>query len=167
MNIKTVRLAVMTALMCILAFAFVGCGKKTEEAKVYNFEAKSLAKEIAGQIKFEDTVEEVENDSVAGKYELENLKIDNMCVYMSTTATAEEMAVFVAKDDEELKAIEEKCNARIKSQISVYESYAPKEAQRLKDAYLKKFGNVLVMCVGSDAQTLDKIINGFLENNNK
>lgn len=160
MRASLIRLCTVAVLA--LAFIFAGCTKK-EEAKTYSFEAKELSAALFGGLKFEDVLGEVDESILTAQYEIDGTGISSMSAYMSTTATTEEIAVFVCKDVETAKSIKEKCSQRIDRQISVYESYAPNEVERLKGAYSEIKGNVVILCVSADKEAAASVTDKFFE----
>lgn len=147
-------------ILCVLALS-AACSKK--EPKSYDFKATDLADTIVAGMKFEDDLAQVDRDSVVSKYETEDLNIDNSSVYMSTTATSEEIAVFVAIDETQAQAILDKCTERVEDQRTVYSSYAPQEVTRLDDSYIERKKNVVVLCVVSDSDAAKKVVDDFFD----
>lgn len=138
------------------------CGKK--EVESYDFKASELAKVLVDMVELEDVLGEVDKDSIAVKYEIADTNIENASVYMSTTATAEEIAVFVADDENIAIDIEEKCKGRIAAQSELYADYAPLEVTRLDNSYLTRKKNLVVLCVCKDSTQAEKIVEDYLKN---
>lgn len=158
-GLKSVLIVMVLVLSCGLA----ACGKK-KETKVYDFAAVDLVKEVYSKVSFTDTVSEVDNQTVVNQYELGDMELNDVCAYMSTAATTEEIAVFVCKDKSETDSVKEKCELRIQRQSGVYESYAPAEVERLKKSYLEVKGNVVILCISDDKEIVEKTVNEFLQN---
>ena len=59
-------------------------------------------------------------------------------VYVSSTATAEEIAVFEAKDSAAASRLETIVNTRVQEQKDIYADYAPLEVSRLEKAVIRK-----------------------------
>ncbi len=137
------------------------CGKKEPES--YEFKASDLSSAIIESIKFEDDLAEVDKGSVISKYDTEKLNIDNSSVYMSTAATSEEIAVFVAADEAQAETILEKCTGRVEAQRTVYSSYAPQEVTRLDNSYIERRKNIVVLCVTADSDAAKKTVDDFLD----
>lgn len=155
--IKVRSVVILLAVMAALGLS--ACGKKT-----YDFAAADLAKEIFSNVGFKDTVSEVDNQTAVSQYELGEMEYKDACVYMSTAATTEEIAVFVCKDKKEAETVKEKCELRVKRQSDIYASYAPKEVERLKKSYLEIKGNAVVLCVSEEKETVAKVVDDFLKN---
>ncbi len=147
-------------ILCAVVLS-VACAKK--ESGSYDFKASDLASSIVESMKFEDDLAEVDKDSVISKYDTDMLNIDNSSVYMSTTATSEEVAVFVLEDETQAQTVLEKCTSRIEAQRTVYSSYAPQEVTRLDNSYIEKRKNIVVLCVTSDTDAAKKVVDDFLD----
>lgn len=72
-------------------------------------------------------------------------------VYVSSSATAEEIAVFEAKDAEAAGRIKSVMDGRVAEQTDIYADYAPDEVQRLSKAVVRQKGNYVVLLVAKDA----------------
>lgn len=147
-------------ILCAVVLS-AACAKK--ESKSYEFKASDLASSIVKSMKFEDDLAEVDKDSVISKYDTDMLNIDNSSVYMSTTATSEEVAVFVLEDEEQAQTVLEKCTSRLEAQRTVYSSYAPQEVTRIDNSYIEKINNIVVLCVTSDSDAAKKVVDDFLD----
>ena len=137
------------------------CGKK--EPANYEFKASDLASSIVDSMKFEDDLAQVDRESVVSRYDTGELNIDNSSVYMSTTATSEEVAVFVLEDEKQAQTVLDKCTSRLDAQRTVYSSYAPQEVTRLDNSYIERRKNIVVLCVTSDSDAAKKIVDDFLD----
>lgn len=74
------------------------------------------------------------------------------CVgYMATntSVSADELVVLILTDAEAAAAAEEACKARISSQITVCESYAPAAVPRLEKALVSRRDNTVLLVVGN------------------
>ena len=68
-------------------------------------------------------------------------------VYVSTGATAEEIAVFEAVDADAAQRIEAAVLQRIADQKTSFEDYLPAELPRLEDPFLFVKGRYVVLCI--------------------
>lgn len=161
--IKVRSAVILLVVMVVLGLS--ACGKKKDsKSKMYDFAAADLAKEIFSNISFKDTVSEVDNQVAISTYELGETEFKDTCVYMGTASTTEEIAVFVCKDRKEAETVKEKCELRVKRQSDVYAKYAPEEVERLKKSYLEIKGNVVILCVSEEKETVVKVVDDFLKN---
>ena len=73
------------------------------------------------------------------------------CVgYMATntSVSADELVVLLLTDETTAIAAEDACKARVASQITVCESYAPAAVPRLEQALISRRGNTVLLAVG-------------------
>ena len=91
---KLIRSITFTALiLCLLALT--GCGKKSTGMTV---SPADLAKQLATETVTSDTLTETSADILASTYFVDSEKIDSSSAYMSTGASACEVAVIKCKD---------------------------------------------------------------------
>ena len=82
-------------------------------------------------------------------------------VYISSGATAEEIAVFEFSDTNTATNGFQMAQNRLEEQKEDFESYIPKEIRKLDRAVVLKVGKYVVVCV-SNGDTAEKIITQFL-----
>ena len=71
-------------------------------------------------------------------------------VYISGTASGDELSVFEAKDAEAAQRIKTVTETRLSSLIEQYSDYAPDKVPKLEDPVLVVEGNYVVLCVSND-----------------
>ncbi len=99
---KLIRSITFTALiLCLLALT--GCGKKSTGVTV---SPADLAKQLATETVTSDTLTETSADILASTYFVDSEKIDSSSAYMSTGASACEVAVIKCKDASYLRCPE-------------------------------------------------------------
>ena len=84
-------------------------------------------------------------------------------MYMGSGATAEEAAVFEAKDEETAKQMAEVANQHIQNQREAFESYIPEEIKKLDKAIVEQKGRYVAVCVTDDVENAQKVIDGYLK----
>lgn len=131
--------------------AFTGCGKK--EAK--NIDVKTTANSLLSEIKYEDQLSEVNYDLV---YDMEDINITESVVYVSSGATAEEIAAIKCETKEDAAKVEAALEERVKEQKDSFENYVPKELDKLDKAVIVKAGNTVVLSVSNDEAKAKEII---------
>lgn len=151
--------SVMVMVFMTLAFA-VGCGQ--ENAKV-DVDVKQLAEQLNSNLKFVDTLSEVDAATALSTYGLTEDQVSACSVYMSSMATAEEIAVFEAKDSDSLAQVEAAVEQRIVDQRKAYEDYVPAELEKLTDPTIVKKGNYVVLCVSDDDEASKKEIESLMK----
>ena len=142
-------------LFSVLFLFAAGCAQKGGNISVDT--AKAADKLIAG-IKFSDQMSAVDGKTAQRLFSLEDGDTAELKVYESTGATAEEVAVFQAKDSAAVGRIKDAAQTRIEDQRSAFEDYQPKEMEKLKAPVLKVVGNYVFLCVSDDNAKAEKLI---------
>ena len=127
---------------CLVICSLAGCaGNGDDEADMPD--VHSLADMLMQNVKFEDS--------------------EDSAVYMSTGATAEELAVFQASSTVDAQGILADMKKRRDSQLRMYLDYKSSEAARLDDAVLYVHDTFVVYMVSDDSETAQGIISDYLE----
>lgn len=134
-----------------LLIAMTGCGKK--EAK--DIDVKTTANSLLTEITYEDQLSEVNYDVV---YDMENINITESVVYVSSGATAEEIAAIKCETKEDATKVETALEERVKEQKESFENYVPKELNKLDKAVIVKVGNTVILSVSNDDAKAKEII---------
>ena len=114
-------------------------------------------------VKFEDSVEEISSETALRYYGIDSVQVQDSAVYMSTGATAEELAVFQASSTVDAQGILADMKKRRDSQLRMYLDYKSSEAARLDDAVLYVHDTFVVYMVSDDSETAQGIISDYLE----
>ena len=109
---KTGLLAVLTAGVLLLA----GCGG---EAKT--IDAQALAKSLATEIKYDDTLKELTADEISMLVDLPE-DVDSV-MYAGSGSTAEEVGVFTAKDSNQAKETMEDVQKYLDDQADSFQDW--------------------------------------------
>lgn len=129
-------------------------GEKQDDSAVLNAAAEELLKNAG----FEDELNPADKATVEKLYGIGNAK--EAVVYLSSGATAEEIALFSFESEEDAKQAEELARARIQEQKESFESYIPKEVKKLDDAVIKRSGKYLAVCV-ADGKEAGEILSKY------
>ncbi len=73
------------------------------------------------------------------------------------TMSADELLIVKAKSGEDLDAVQDAVEERIRSQISVFEGYGPTQTARLKNALIYKKGRYLFYCVAKNPEKYEEV----------
>ena len=144
---KTGLLAVLTAGVLLLA----GCGG---EAKT--IDAQALAKSLATEIKYDDTLKELTADEISMLVDLPE-DVDSV-MYAGSGSTAEEVGVFTAKDSNQAKETMEDVQKYLDDQADSFQDYVPEETKRIGNAVLEQKNQYVVLCVSGDSDQAKEII---------
>ena len=138
----------------LLALVVSACGGKTQAVDV-----NQLAGELLEQVDFEDELTELDESMVSALYGVEGAQEQK--VYLSSGATAEEVAVFRFATEEEARAALAVLEQRLESRRTDFANYMPDEAARLENAVLECSGCCVALCV-SAGDTAKEIISSYL-----
>ncbi|HIS67833.1 MAG TPA: DUF4358 domain-containing protein [Candidatus Gallacutalibacter stercoravium] len=152
--------AIVTALaaLCVMMGA-VGCSSGENEAQP-TASAGEVADRLKNGITFVDQMSEVDLTVALTQYSIDEQDVAQGKVYMSTGATAEEIAVLDATSDEAAQRIYEALQKRVERQREDFEDYVPAELQKLEDPVLEKNGVQVVLCISDDNEAAQALLQG-------
>lgn len=146
------------ALALLIAFGSVlsGCGKQAA-AEV---DVTATADALKSGLTFQDELKEIEGSILDNFYPtIDQSTLKGFKVYKSSSgATAEEIAVFEAKDSAGVKALEEAVAMRLEDLQLQFEDYIPAEMKKITDAVKGTYGNVVVLVVAEDSAQAQKLL---------
>ncbi|QUH30571.1 DUF4358 domain-containing protein [Vallitalea guaymasensis] len=143
--------------MTIGLFTLVGCGGKDKDITI---DISALAGDLTSKIEFQDDLTKIEGNSIESIYQIDYAVSSE--VYVSSGATAEEVAVFELKDETEADNAYKAAGERIDAQKQAFESYVPEEMEKLDNAVVKKVGKYVIVCVAND-NTAEDIIGTYTD----
>ncbi len=152
------------SLTVILAIGmiFTGCQKK-ESLTVIDIDAVST--EVINVAEFRDELEELDDTVLTNIYTTIQLSdIEKYKVYVnSTSAKAEELAIFEAKDEAKAENILQAVNERIKDLKFGFEGYLPEELQIIENAVVKKEGKYVLFAVGQNYEKINEVFMKYIK----
>lgn len=143
-------------LMVILALFTAGCTK--EEKKEREIDVHTLAQSLLNDISYEDELTSVEGNMFHMIYGISVEDVSEYEAYVSTGATAEEITVIKAKDEEAAKAIKDKFTERVQAQKSSFANYIPKEVDKLEKAVVYQEGVYVILSISNESEKAEEII---------
>jgi len=153
---KRVGLAFLA--FCMVFGALTGC---TEKAKPAEYDLEALGKQIADSGAFSDILSPVNKEIAASFYGFEDAEVTECVEYCSTGATTEEIALIKCADEEAAAKISAKAKARVETQRTIYESYAPLEMPKLDDAIVTQDGLYVFYIVSADSAKVQAVLDGL------
>jgi hypothetical protein len=155
-------LAVFTVLIIALATLAACGGSDDSNAKV--LDARLLAEALIEGVTFDDQMETATDDAFRALYAVDPSEesVASFVLFTSTGATAEEVTIIEAKDEESASAAMDFALGRIESQKTEFENYAPEEMAKLNDPVLLRSGRYIIMCLSNDNATAESIIEEFI-----
>ena len=131
------------------------------EDKDYN--VSQIATEILNNIKFKDTLGEINPKVLTGIYEIDDAMIQNAAGYAGGGATAEEIAVFEVKKLSNVRDVERKIKEHITDRKRSFESYIPEEMPKLRRPFIYSNGKLVVVCIADNYGKLETVIKNFVK----
>ncbi|MGI6013467.1 MAG: DUF4358 domain-containing protein [Oscillospiraceae bacterium] len=118
-------------------------------------DAEKLSEDLLNNVTFQDELTLADDNTAKKLYNVEDFV--NAYVYISSGATAEEIAVFEFKDEDSAKQALDNANTRISEQKDSFASYIPEEVKKLDNAVVKQTGCYLIVCVSDGSEAADTI----------
>ena len=155
MNRKKTRALILAAAAALLLLTGCSGGSKTKEISV---EPDKLASEIASAAVTSDTLTPAVENMIQGIYYISDEVYQSGAAYMSAGSTACEVVVIECKDASKTADVKKAFEERRTSQETLYESYAPEEAAKLKNAIIKTGGKYAVLVVCDDTAKAEELL---------
>ena len=161
------RLGVLALILILVVTMFAGCsseeGINPENPYAVNVDDAHFAEYLVSNIEFVDDMTLVDIDIALDFYGIDEADIRAACVYMSTGATAEELAVINVANDEAAGMVAEIYEKRIENQISVFEDYVPAELTKLEQALIIQVDNAMVYVACDDPAAAEDAMVAYIE----
>ena len=119
-------------------------------------DSEALAKSLATEIKYDDTLKELTADEISMLVDLPE-DVDSV-MYAGSGSTAEEVGVFTAKDSNQAKETMEDVQKYLDDQADSFQDYVPEETKRIGNAVLEQKNQYVVLCVSGDSDQAKEII---------
>jgi hypothetical protein len=136
------KLKITAAVFALMAIIFTGCSNKD-----ITIDINELADDLKNSVSFADTLEEPVNLAYS---DIDEADLKDKKIYISTGATAEEIAVYEAVDQDAANRILKAVESYIDDQIDEFEDYNPDEVKKLNDPVIVKVGKYVILCVSDD-----------------
>ena len=139
-----------------LAALLTGCGgsKKTMEPRAF-------VDDVLANANFTDSLNQLSDDVVAQYYGVDSADYTSAIAYGGTAATAEQIAVFEAKDSAAAERILSALQTFVAEKVEAYKSYGPAAAMSLENAPVKIIGNCVVAVVCADSYSALKVVDQY------
>lgn len=144
-------------LVFLLAVLVLLSGCTREETSI---DIMSLGEKILETVPFRDELTKVDDNTAKMLYNSEDFV--KACVYISSGATAEEVALFEFRDSADARQGLELAKQRISHQRDGFADYVPEEVERLDNAYTAQLGRYVIVCV-SALENVETVIGDLLE----
>ena len=168
---NTAKKGIMAGLLLAVCAAVSACGGQNGKTKAENSaesqavsqqaDAGEIGKKLAEALTFEDELTLADQEMAGLLYGIDTAVSSS--VYIGSGATAEEIAVFEFKTEQECKEAVALVEQRIEDQKEAFASYMPKEIKRLEGTVIKQYGRFLAVCVCDDSQKAEELLSEFLQ----
>lgn len=155
---KMKKLLVM-GLAAVMMMGLAGCGGSQADVTV---DPVALADDMKTAVTFQDQLSEVEISKVLTLYGIDSEIVDSGKAYLSTNATAEEIAVIQAKSSEDAVTVQTAVQNRVASQLQSFESYNANEVPKLENPFIETVGNCVILCVCDDKAEAQAVLDDYL-----
>ncbi len=156
---KLMKKRLLVLPLILSAVLLSSCSQSTVKTDVVPSE---LAESLKNGVTFTDTLEEIDKQTLLINYDIAVEDIEDTAAYAGTGATAEEIAVFEAKDEQSAKEVYDAAVKRLAQRSEDYEAYRPEEVPKLDSAVVKQAGVFVAVCVSPESDIAEKIINNAL-----
>lgn len=158
---KTRKKTLLFLLSLTMIITLFGCSAENNTVAI---DIGCLSRELLEKTEFEDELNAVDDAVIKKLYDINNYVAAE--VYASSGATAEEIAVFEFDSKETATEGLKKAQARMEEQKTDFESYIPKEVQKLDNAVVKQVGRYVIVCV-SNSNEAERIITQYISGQNE
>lgn len=150
---KKVKKIMMVGLVgAAMIMSLSGCKKGASK----EIDINTVADNLLNNITYEDELSQVDYDMV---YEMDDIQINESVVYVSSGATAEEIAAFSCTTEDDAKKVQTVLENRVEEQKESFQNYFPEELVKLDKAVIIKEGKSVVLSISNDEQKAEDIIN--------
>ena len=147
-KIITALTAFVITVMCI-----TGCGGSS-------IDINTVSNGILTGVTFAEQLQQTSEKIALQRLGINEADIEECVAFTSTNAVVDEFAIVKASNiDNVTSAID----AHIANQISTYESYAPDEVAKLKDAIVKTVGDYVIYVVSSDSAMAQSVVDSLVK----
>ncbi|MBP1736159.1 MAG: hypothetical protein H6Q60_40 [Oscillospiraceae bacterium] len=135
-----------------------GCGEKSAAEP---FDPAETAQALLDSGAFTDQLAQISNQVAVTLYGLDaDTLSDDSVVYVSSGASAEELAVLQFTDDSAAESAVSLLKQRVEKQTAACQDYLPDEILKLSSAITEVRGNTAVLVVAADASAAQKVLDG-------
>ena len=148
----------LAAIACILTMVLAGCSSREIELDV-----DQAAADIREAVTFRDTLSALADSRFETIYAVDTADLEDWAVYVSSGATAEEVAVLEATDAAAAQRVREGVEQRIADQKESFEDYVPEELVKLGAPVLEVKGRYVLLCICDDPSQARDAIDSLLK----
>ena len=155
---KLLKKIAAAALACVLMCSLAACASGGETQTDVTIDVTALADSLHDGLTFQDQLTGLDGDAAMNIYGLDSSSVVQLKVYVSTGATAEEIAVIETTGGDAVETVQAAMEKRVEDQKAAFENYQPKEMTKLGDPLLETRGNYVILCLSDDNDAARAII---------
>lgn len=145
--------------MAAIILCLTACSSKGSSDITVDVDA--LAQELQSETVTSDTLTASASEMLSSIYFIESDQMKSGAAYLSSGATACEVAVIECADASQTGDVEELFQNRVSNQSDLYASYAPEQVTKLDNAIITSAGPYVVLCVCDDTDKAQEILDSY------
>lgn len=146
-------------IIILIIIIILGAILFTNNKKEITIDINKLADDITQNTQFTDELIKIDDETITKLYNINNA--NSQVVYISSGATAEEIAIFDFENEDECKIALEKAKQRIENQKNSFKNYMPKEMEKLENAIIENKNHYLIVCVTDNQEGVEEILKKY------
>ena len=150
--------AIVISFICVLFLPAAGCGAGGAGQPAFTLDVAEAGQRLYQELEFRDQLEELNPVVVYTLLGIDESHVAAQKNYFGSGATAEEVVVLQAVDQEALQQLRFALEARLETQIDIYADYAPEEVSYLRGAVLEEKDVYIILCVAADADAAARLV---------
>ncbi len=154
-------IVLLIILVIVLGVIIYIVESKPEEPITINNE--ELAEKLKTNGDFADLLEKTDKEIAIKEYELDENLIKYVVMYRGSGASAEEILIVEAKEQNYVNKIEENIEKNVQEKEEAFANYLPDEVNKIKEKILKIKGNYVILCISKDTYKIESTINEYLQ----
>lgn len=145
---------ILAGLFLCLLCGLAGCTEVTAEVDI-----DDCVDFVQENVAFDDTLEELERDIITWRYGIDDT-VDARA-FVGSGATAEEFCVMKATDETQAAGVFAALEQHLTDMRDSFADYLPLEVTKIDRAFLKQYGNTVVLVISADTDLEQKMTSYF------
>lgn len=158
---QTVRNINTAETMTVQTTAAVKKVEDNSENEGKRIDTAALAEKLLEQVAFDAELNQLEDSVAEGM--IETTEATKLQIYMGNGTYADEILIMTAKNQEDAKKNQEYAKVHLQEAKDTFRDYIPKEAKKLENALNVRCGCYVIVCVASDYETAEQIVNSVIK----
>lgn len=121
----------------------------------------AMIKELLNQVNFEGELSLLETSVAEGM--VDTTEGTDLKVYMGNGTYADELIVMTARSEKDAELNQENARAHLAEMKKQFDDYLPEQSKKIESAVQIRCGSYVVICVTSDVQNAEKIVDQYMK----